>query len=183
MKPDMVVARNYALAFINSFGQKLVVKDFLAINDLFIFWGENKQLFFFLQVPSIKIDKKNKLLHDILDKMSMPDPLKDLFSLLVEHKRAFLIREVLGQICSLYKKKKDILFFKITSAHELLNDELEVVKNFLAQKTGKTILCDCAIDKKLIAGIRCHSETLVWEHSVRKRLHDLRKQLILQRAT
>ncbi len=183
MNGDRVIARNYAVAFINSFIDDISEQDFLAMQDALAFWEENRKTFYFLEAPAFDAAKKISILNEVLEKLYAPESLKELFALLVRHKRVLLIRDVLREICALYKKRKNILFFTISSVHELHDDELDLIKQFLKNKTGKTILCTCVIDKSLIAGIRCRSETVEWEYSVRKQLDNLRRQLILQGST
>jgi len=182
MKRNVSVSRNYALAFLNSFQDELTPEDFLKIRTVLQFWDEHKKIFHFLNVPGFERQKKMEALEKILNKLDAPDSLKELIFLLVRHGRASLIRTVLEKVCSLYKERKNILFFTITSSHNVSEEERAVVQQFLAHKTGKTILYDWSIDTSLIAGIRCLSETLEWEHSICKQLDDLRKQFFLQGA-
>ena len=177
------VARNYAIAFLNSFIDDISLDDFQAIRTVLRFFKKHKEILSMLHLPGLAVDTKISALHKLLEGLSAPESLKRLVTVLVEHKRIALTSDVLVRIVSLYKRRKKIASFTITSAHPLLDDELQSMQDFLAQKTGETILYDYAMDKNLIAGIRCQSETLLWEHSVRKQLHDLRRQLIVQRAT
>jgi len=183
MKRDVAVARNYALAFLNSFLDELSIDDFLKIRNVLSFWEEQKKILHFLDLPGFDNTKKCDLIEEILTQLSAPPPLKELMFLLVRHKRVAYIRDVLKKTCALYKQRKNVEFFSVSSAHELLADEVQSIKNFLEKKSGKQVLCDCTVDKNLIAGIRCQSESLMWEHSVRKQLDDLRRQLISRGAT
>lgn len=177
------VARNYAIAFLNSFIDDISLDDFQAIRAFLRFLKEHKKMLSMLNVPGLSAETKVHALQKILEGLSAPESLTRLMVVLVEHKRTFLIRDVVAHIVSLYKRRKKIALFTITSSHRLLDDELQSIQDFLAQKTGETILYDYAIDKDLIAGICCQSETLLWEHSMRKQLYDLRRQLIVQRET
>lgn len=183
MKRSVSVARNYALAFLNSFEDEMVPEDFLKIKQVHDFWQEQEKVFRFLNIPGFDQQKKMEALDEVLSRLGAPDFLKELIFLLVRHGRASYIAVVLEQVCSLYKERKKILFFSITSAHKLSQDELKIIMKFLERKTGKTVLYDWSIDTSLIAGIRCQSDTLVWEHSISKQLDDLRKQFFLQGAT
>jgi len=183
MKRDVAVARNYALAFLNTFFEDIPVEDFLKMREVLAFWKENKKVLHFLDLPGFETEKKIDALEKVLQQMSCPQPLKELIFLLVRHKRIYLIRDVLKKVCSLYMQRKNLVFFSVTSAHELLDDEVQSIQEFLERKTGKKVLYECVVDKNLIAGIRCQSETLVWEHSVKKQLDDLRRQLISREAT
>lgn len=178
-----LIARNYALAFLNSFIDHISFDDFLAIRRLQAFWEENRKSFHCLNVPGIVCNKKVAAVEELLKACSAPVVLKELFVLLIRHRREKLIASVLENVCSLYMERKNILFFHITSSHELTGDEQATIQQFLAHKTKKTIVYTCSIDKDLIAGIRCQSEALVWEHSVRKQLDDVRRQFIVQGST
>lgn len=182
MRSDIAVSRNYAIAFLNSFQKDISVESLLKIREVSEFWRQNKKLFYFLDIPNFDNEKKIGVLKTFLDKFSAPSSLKDLIFLIVRHNRVSLIQSVLEKVCSLYMQRENILFFNIFSSHKLLDDELKSIQKFLSHKTGKTVLYDWSIDKNLIAGIRCQSETLVWEYSVSKQLNDLRRQLILQGA-
>lgn len=175
-----LVARNYAIAFLNAFIEEISFDDFLAIRRLQAFWEEHKRSFYCLNFPGLTCDRKMTAVEELLRECSAPTVLKEIFALLIRHRREKLISLVLENVCSLYMERKDILLFHITSSHELSADEVAVVQQFLAHKTKKTIVYTCSLDKDLIAGIRCQSEALVWEHSVRKQLDDVRRQFIVQ---
>jgi len=180
MKKGFIVVHNYATAFLNFFIDDISIDDFFAFRRLLEFLRDNKKALHFLEIPTFLAEEKEKALKKFLDDVHVSGHLDELFLLLIRHKRSALIRDVLAQVCFLYKKKKNILFFTITSAHQLHEDELEIIKIFLAHKTGKTVLYEYKQDKRLIAGIRCSSEALVWEYSIKKRLNDLRKKLNVQ---
>jgi len=183
MKQVVSVARNYAIAFLNTFQDDMTPKDFLCIREIRDFWQDNKKIFNFLNLPGFDLLNKKEALGELLSQFKAPAFLKELIFLLVRHGRASYIPVVLAQVCDLYKERKNILFFNISSAQQLSEEELQLIERFLAYKTGKTILFDWSIDTSLIAGIRCQSDTLVWEHSISKQLDDLRKQFFLQGAT
>jgi len=183
MKQVISVARNYAIAFLNTFEDDMTPQDFLRIRAIRDFWLDNKKMFTFLNVPGFDLMKKKELLNALLKEFDAPAFLQELIVLLVRHGRASYIPDVLEQVCDLYKERNNILFFTITSTYELSEDELKTIEQFLAHKTGKKILFNWSIDTSLIAGIRCQSDTLVWEHSISKQLDDLRKQFFLQGAS
>ena len=68
----------------------------------------------------------------------------------------------------------NIMHFTIESTVNLSREELVPLKLFLAKKTGKSIIFHTEIKPELIAGIKAYSETLGFEHSIRKRLQALR---------
>ena len=94
--------------------------------------------------------------------------------MLINDKRAGLFDFVLKQITLLYKRRNKILSFTISTAHPLTQEAVESVKQFLERVTGCDIIYEYKIDKSLIAGMRLQSETLLWEHSVKKNLQCVR---------
>jgi len=74
------------------------------------------------------------------------------------------------------------MIFNITSSHHLDISDLEIIEKFLAFKTGKKIISHHNLNKKLIAGIRLESNTLLWEYSIYKQCETLRKQFNVQEA-
>jgi len=66
--------------------------------------------------------------------------LTPLVKVLAQQKRLFLIDEILKDIRLLYKERKNIMTFKITSSHQIDEQDLEIIENFLENKTGKKII-------------------------------------------
>ncbi|MGB8366998.1 MAG: F0F1 ATP synthase subunit delta, partial [Candidatus Babeliales bacterium] len=100
-----------------------------------------------------------------------------LLELLLNDNRAFLICDVLYYVCLLYRQYKNITKFAMISSHLLSEEDKKIIKHFLMQMTEQDIMYTTKIDKKLIAGIRLQSDTLLWEYSIRQRLAEA--QLLL----
>ena len=179
MNNKQIVARKYANAFLNLYIDNISEEYFGSIKKLEKFFDSHKKAVFFLSVPNIENKQKEKLLNELFEKFSVKDLLKPLMRLLFAHKRIFLIDEVLKHIRLLYKERKNIMMFTITSSHQLDGQDLEIIKRFLAYKTGKKIVSEYSVDKNIVAGIRLQSSTLLWEYSISKQCETLRKQFNL----
>jgi len=176
MNNKEIIARKYANAFLNLYVDEISEENFNAIKKLEIFFENHKKAIYFLSLPNINDKEKEKLLSELFEKFGINTLLKPLIKLLFNHKRIFLIHQVLRDIRLLYKERKNIMRFTITSSHQLDNHDLETIKKFLVYKTGKKIISDYKIDKSIVAGIRLQSSTLLWEYSVYKQCETLRKQ-------
>lgn len=179
MNNKQIVARKYANAFLNLYINDISEENFKAIKKLDTFFDNHKKSIFFLSVPNIENSQKEKLLAELFEKFGVKNLLKPLIDLLFEHKRIFLISEVLKHIKLLYKERKNIMMFNITSSHQLDDQDIEIIKQFLAFKTNKKIMSEYKIDKSIVAGIRLQSGTLLWEYSISKQCETLRKQFNL----
>lgn len=171
-----IIARKYAKAFLNSFINKISLEEFEAIKKLKEFFTKHKKTLFFLSIPNINSEQKYTLLVELFKKFETSPHLNSLIKLLLEHKRIFLIKDVLEHILILYKKLKNIMLFDISSSHQLDKSSLEIIEKFLAAQTGKSIISQHKIDKDLVAGIRLKSESLLWEYSIQKQCEALRQQ-------
>jgi len=176
MNNKQIIARKYANAFLNLYINEISEADFSSIKKLEKFFDGHRKAIFFLSIPNISDKKKEKLLGELFEEFGVDKLLKPLMNLLFKQKRIFLIDEVLKHIGLLYKERKNIMMFNITSSHQLDNQDLEIIKKFLAHRTGKKIISEYKIDKSIVAGIRLQSDTLLWEYSIYKQCETLRKQ-------
>lgn len=175
-----IVSRKYAKAFLNLYEDQISVEDFTGIKKLEIFFRDHKKVIYFLSIPNILPETKEKLLGELFQKFNIKTLLNPLVHLLSKSKRLSLIDDILKHIRLLYKERKGIMRFSITSSHEISNQDLEIIENFLAYKSNKTIISTYKVDKKLVAGIRLQSDTLLWEYSIYKQCETLRKQFDIQ---
>lgn len=175
MSNRQIIARKYAQAFLNIFKEEISFEDFNAIENLETFFRMHKKAIFFLSIPNITSEEKVKHLDELLKNFNL-DILKPLVRLLIDQKRIFLIDDVLAQIIILYKILKNIMLFNIMTPHQLDKSDIQIIKKFLADKTGKIITSKVLLDKKLIAGLRLQSDTLLWEYSIHKQCERLRQK-------
>lgn len=175
---ESIVSKKYAQAFLNIIGDRLSLEYFTKLSAAQQFFAHHHKQLFFLTMPIVDDDTKVAYLEKVFTRFGLDDYLKKLAALLVRHKRAFLMPRVLKQLCRLYKKRNNIAQFSISSSHALGQDELKTVQQFLVRKTGQTILYEYMIDKRLIAGIRLQSDTLLWDYSIRKQLEQIKLPLI-----
>jgi F-type H+-transporting ATPase subunit delta len=172
-----IIAKKYAQAFLNIFIDDISMEDFHNFCDASHFFSRNKQLLFFLAWPAVHNNVKVQAMHQAFERFKLGKPFTRLIDILSLHKRTYLVLDVLKQLCSLYKERKGIMLFTVAGSHKLANDDLEIIKQFLANVTGRDIIYNYAIDKNLIAGIRMQSDTFLWEYSINRQLAQLKVQL------
>lgn len=159
---DSIIAKRYALAYLNLYIDKLTDKDILDFRQAYFFLHNNKDI---LTLPSITLSDK------------LPLNLRALFLLVVKKRREYLLPFVLKEIVSAYQAKKKVIIFDISSADNLDKKDEEIILEFLHKNTGNKILPIYKIDKKLIAGIKIQSDTYYWEYSIKKQLEATRTLL------
>jgi F-type H+-transporting ATPase subunit delta len=174
------LARRYAMAYIKVAGAAFDEKELARVERLEKFLTTTKESLFFFNLSLIGPETEQEAL-DLLFKGFKTEKLfKKLMKLICNERRALLVPEMLRSIASLYREQHNIMLFSITTSHDVSDDDKKTINDFLAEKTGKTIGAEYAIDKTLIAGVRAQSDTLLWEQSIKKQLMAIRQSLVEQ---
>ncbi|KKP35340.1 MAG: ATP synthase subunit delta [candidate division TM6 bacterium GW2011_GWF2_32_72] len=173
----IALSKKYAAAFLNLFMNQLNDEDIKKFETAETFLKKNRRNIFFLRFPSIDASLKQKVLNLIFEKFQINPILFKLTDLLKSKKRLFLLRETIKQICIIYKRRKNIIDFNISSSHQLNEHQKKVIQEFLEHNTKKNITSSYKINPNLIAGIRLQSNELLWEYSIQKKLRLLNKEL------
>jgi len=173
MEQHLRLANKYAQAVFNVFDSSMSRDDIASIEKIVIFLEQHKKALFFLKLSSIGMEVKKHALNALLSDLSNKKPCMALIQILLNDNRGHLLYHALRGLVDLYYKAYHIMPCHITSSHELSPTEFDNVKQFLARQTGDAIIYTYSRDTSLIAGIRVLSKTILWEHSIRKQLHEL----------
>lgn len=174
---NSVIAKKYAVAYLNLSIEKLNKQDLLNIRRAYLFLLNHNHAFFLLTLPNISLSAKTNLIDVFLRKFDLSFDLKDLFLLLIQHNRTSMLKDVLKSIIDVYQARKNIMIFDISSSNNLDLQEISVISDFLYKNTKNEILPIYKIDKSLIAGIKLQSGSFLWECSIKKQLAGTKKLL------
>lgn len=181
MNPENAfLAKKYATAFVAVAGAQLDESEFHRIRELHHFLQDNHPLLAIINFPLISTESAHRALFELFKHCSTASLLHRLALLLMRHRRAILLSDVLYYIAQLYQQKNNTLFFHIASSHPLSDRDMTTAVQFLERNTGKRVMYDYATDERLIAGIRLRSEGLLWEHSIKKQLNGIKRTLVDQ---
>lgn len=164
------VARKYAAAFLSVAHETFTYNDFQIIDKRKELLLETRAILFYMTLPVIKVDVIEHVMDLLFEGCATAPLLKKITLLLLKHHRIIILPEVLHQIGDLYKKEKGLAQFSILSAHPLDTVLQQKLLSYLERETGHKIIPEFSLDKSLIAGIRAQSDTVLWEHSIRKQL-------------
>lgn len=173
-KQESLLAKKYALAFINIFGNQITDQWYEKIVSMSDMLRQRHDLILRLTLPHVTDEERQKALQLLLPEAIF----KTLITLIIMHKRLLLLADILEQSAAEYRKKKHIEHFSITSSHQLSSESLDAIVAFLAVQTDQKITYDYSIDKELIGGIRMQSDNYLWEYSIQKQLQHMRGMLI-----
>ena len=171
---ERIVSRKYACAFLNIFHQSLSRQDVPKIKKLLDSLSEKKGINLFFKLGLISSQVKIDAIKQELKKYKLGYPWGNLVTALVKHKRVFLFPMVLFYIERFYLDFVGLVEWRVSSSYLLDSEQKKTLEKFLAEKTKKEVECEYIVDSDLVAGIRMQSNNLLWEHSVRKKLRNLK---------
>lgn len=169
-----VLARKYATAFFIVADDAFDEHDYEYAGQLEQFFIAHRSALGLLNVPILESSAIHEVVSGLASNFHSAHFFKRLVLLLIRQRRVLILPMVLYYIRELYCKRAHIVEFDIASSHELSDDERKTLTKLLANATGMRIRPTYNIDPKLIAGIRMQSDTLGWEHSVRKQLREVK---------
>jgi F-type H+-transporting ATPase subunit delta len=176
-----VLSRKYADAFLNLYMDSVTDEMITQLEELSAYLKSHKSSLVFFGLHHIAVEEKLRLFETIVEHTKPSIFTRNLFRLLIRHNRVVLCPHIIDMICTLYRKRKNIMMFDVQTSHSLGTRDIECIRTFLNKKTNKRTVCTQRINQKLIAGIRLQSETLLWEYSINKQLKTL-AQLIAIKA-
>lgn len=169
----MNLAYKYANAFLNVYSDRLNDGDIKSINNILQFLPKHPRLLFLLQVPLIKKAIKEKWLVSFCEQFNVGAPFKNLITLLLSHRRVFLLPAILNAIVNSYQKRHHIENIVIKSSIPLPVSYRHDIESFIKHYINGVHYYHYEVDPTLIAGIRIQSDTILWEYSMNKRLRDI----------
>jgi F0F1-type ATP synthase delta subunit len=179
---ENVIAKKYAIAFLNLFGNYCSIEEMEKILILKDFFKKNNYFYVSLRISNIPIKKKEDVLNQIIKTYKINCPLQKLTNLLLKQKRIAILDTVLSCMWNEYKKIHNIKDFTISSSQHLSKENKRVAIELITNKFLKSIkknhlITHFTINPSLIVGLRIESPTLLWERSIRKELKIVSKSI------
>ena len=171
---QIYTCKKYARAFYHTVHSKIDAQQVINIKNLILFLTKDSTFLQCLQLDFIDHNIKKDFTDKLINKYQLINNFEKLLILLAHNRSIFLFPQILKQILEIYNINNNIIEFNIVSSNKLNDIQLLQLKTFLYKHTQKNIIYNLSIDKSLIAGIKIYSETLGWEHSIRKQLNTLR---------
>jgi F0F1-type ATP synthase delta subunit len=172
------LVHTYAQAFFNVFSNDITIDEYHAMQKAYKSLINNYKLLSLLQVSFLNHQElKKKCLAQLIDQFILPKSLLTLGTLLITAERMYLFPFILKKITQLYEKQMNIMSMHISCSHAISEATLKKFVLLLHSVTHSDIKPIFFIDTSLIAGIRAHSKTILWEHSIKKTLKAIKTQV------
>lgn len=176
MREDQaILAKRYARAFINVFGDRISYDDCVTFQRVSATLRSHHGWLPFFQAPDMTDERREQMVIMLQEQLRMPAICERLINLLIDHNRMALLPDVCDAIARIFFDDHHVAVFAITSFPELTAEQVEYVRTFLADQLDRRIMYSYQVNKRLIAGIRAQSSTVLWEYSLLKKLRDAHK--------
>ena len=130
-----------------------------------------------LESPAVGGDVKQKVIVTIAARMGLNTAVRNFISLVVDHRRTELLREMQQAFGEEMNERLGIAEAEVTSARELSAAEKKELAAVLERRTGKKIEARFREDKALLGGAVVRLGSTIYDGSVREQLNRLRERL------
>jgi ATP synthase F1 delta subunit len=174
---NQVLARRYAQAFVQAFGDTIDIHLIERFREAADYLVAHKKITIFLALPCVDDTHKRAMLDRVCKHLNVNPASYKLIALLLKHKRSWLLASVLYAITEQLYKARGVEFFTIESFPALDHEQLQAVERELHAMTKRTILYRYRTNPTLIAGIRAQSASYLYERSIAAKLRAVRQAL------
>jgi len=173
-----VVAQRYAGALadvaMEHKSAEEVKRDLAAFVEIFFSSADLRNA---LESPAVNRDVKEEVIVTIAARMKLDAAVRNFISLVVDHRRTELLREMQQAFGEELNARLGIEEAEVTSARELSAAENRELSAVLERRTGKKIEARFREDRALLGGAVVRLGSTIYDGSVREQLNRLREQL------
>jgi F-type H+-transporting ATPase subunit delta len=173
-----IVAQRFAGALadvaMEQMSAEAVRRDLGAFVELFYSTADLRNA---LESPAVNRDVKQNVIVTIAARMGLNTAVRNFISLVVDHRRTELLREMVQAFGEELNVRLGIEEAEVTSARELSAAEKKELSAVLERRTGKKIEARFLEDKTLLGGAVVRLGSTIYDGSVREQLNRLRERL------
>ncbi|MDQ6642868.1 MAG: ATP synthase F1 subunit delta [Chloroflexota bacterium] len=137
----------------------------------------NRKLAYLLREPKIPAQRKETAIHRALVGRVLPSSL-NLALLVVQRGLTDLMPNIGTELEKLVLNYKNQAIAQVTTATKLDDAQMNLIKQALERRTGKTILVETKVQPEILGGVITRIGDQVIDGSIRYRLSALRQQLL-----
>ena len=137
----------------------------------------NRKLAYLLREPKIPAQRKETAIHRALVDKVLPSSL-NLALLVVQRRLTDLMPNIGGELEKLVLNYKNQAIAQVTTATKLDDAQMNLIKQALERRTGKTILVETKVQPEILGGVITRIGDQVIDGSIRYRLSALRQRLL-----
>ena len=128
--------------------------------------------------PTTKSDDLIKIMDEIANQNKFNGLLKRFISFLIKKRRFFYIEKISNDYLDVYSRSRGEIKAELLAAKELNKNDIDKVKNELAENFGSNIKLNYKHDPSLIGGLVIKVGSTMVDTSIKNKLHQIQKQMI-----
>jgi ATP synthase F1 delta subunit len=174
------VAKQYAKAYLQEYGSSLQLEDIEHIKLAVQFFRRHHTFMSLVSLIVAHDQSDHVIMQELWSHFQLPQTLKKLIPVLINHKRLVIFAQVLQGICCQYLSSNNILELTVLTAQPLADSELKQFEQFFIKLSGKKIISKMVLDETLIAGVRLQSDLFLWQYSIAARVKNLQQKMLIE---
>jgi F-type H+-transporting ATPase subunit delta len=131
-----------------------------------------------LENPTMSGDRRSRLLKEIGSALEFERRISNFIGILVDKNRLELLDEIIDVYRKLLDDRLGIVRAVVTGARPLDASQQKELATKLAERTGKQIRMELAVDASLIGGVVAQVGSTIYDGSVRTQLQSFKSRLI-----
>lgn len=155
-------------------GWELILTELKEINRLFTGHRELKSL---VENPFIPRSKKKNIIEEIINNLKLQPKVRRFLLLINEHHRMNLLNDIVTYLPYAWMEEKGVAIFEVRSAVPLEKEEVETLKEKLAELEAAPVHLDLVIDPEILAGVRIRKGNVVYDASIKGQLNKIKEIL------
>lgn len=153
------------------------VKD---LGELVELYQHNHELANALSNPSIRLEVRIDVLHDILEKADVEKSVFELTKLLLRRGRITILPDVHQVFVILADERLNQIQATVTTATPATPTQEQAIATALQKHSGKDVRMKCTVDPSILGGVVARIGSTVIDGSVRTKLNQLKNALLTE---
>lgn len=138
---------------------------------------ESAELRNFLISPAIPRDAKHGVIEKIVARLGASKIIRNFLFVMSDNQRVHLLPEIVGTFEQVLEQRQGVAEAQVTSPLELTDVQKISLVRTLERVSGKKIQARYSLDPALLGGVLVRIGDMIYDGSVRNRLHQLRARL------
>lgn len=151
-----------------------VQQELTAFADLF---AQNPNLEKALTNPAVPVAGKRGIVKELASRLSLSSPLTKLLMLLADKDRLVLVPDMVAVYRERLMDHLQVVRADVTTAEPLAESKVALLKERLAQLTGRTVTMTTKVDPSIIGGVVARVGSTVYDGSVATQLDRIKNRL------
>ena len=151
-----------------------VQQELSAFADLLV---QNPNLEKALTNPAVPVTGKRGIVKELASRLSLSSPLSKLLMLLADKDRLVLVPDMVAVYRERLMDYRQVVRADVTTAEPLAESKVALLKERLAQLTGRTVTMTTRVDPSIIGGVVARVGSTVYDGSVATQLDRIKNRL------